>query len=796
MRHSKIAALQNLLAGQQAGSLVYDLTSAQIAALQGETSKSRFLLAEALLQHNPELFRSLYSLAKALQAAILIQDLRQASDLLNRRFKTKDWFNVHFEDGDVGLVAAPVWEVTSADRSIFWLNRAILDINLEGFEFILTRWSYALPVFARYYHSPSKITGRVAINVGDSARVPGLAFCSNRSDTFLIPDAIYIASSGYADMRLARGSIDWHERHPVAYWRGGTSGQPTDRRRGWRTLPRVTLCDLSRENSTVLDAGITHIAQIPREDDENDIRASGLMRPFVDPSEFRKFKYQIDIDGNTNSWSGLFQKLLTGSPVVKVASQGNYRQWYYDRLRPWINFVPVCADMSDLIEKLDWLRCNDDVARRIGEQGWALADSLRFEEELTRAGKNIGAALLYSKGDSETTVEFGSEAEGNVCLEDGWVSEKSGAIALGCSSTIVLPRPITSGDFIIELTAYPVSLEQPTAPQRALILANGELIIQQEVKQRQVLRGRIPAITIARAESLLIHFLHPDGVRVASSSCPLDGRIVSLGISEMKLTPVANYLKQEGLAHNHEILSRDEQSGVGAQRSSLRVKSRPTRQGSILDRLYGYDIWQGFLPNHPRESVVQGWNGNHPAFLRLIDAVPNHIFIDVGSWKGQSTIFVADIMRRRNLDGCVISIDTFLGSFEHWSPGKELFSRNGGRPDLFNSFMDNVFYYGVADYVVPMPQISTTAAQILSQFGIQAGIVHIDAAQDYKAVLADAEAFWPLIGPGGYLIGDDYHETWPSVMRAADDFAAKVGLSLVVDMPKWILQKPGIGLCG
>jgi hypothetical protein len=33
-------------------------------------------------------------------------------------------------------------------------------------------------------------------------------------------------------------------------------------------------------------------------------------------------------------------------------------------------------------------------------------------------------------------------------------------------------------------------------------------------------------------------------------------------------------------------------------------------------------------------------------------------------------------------------------------------------------------------------------------------------------------------------------------MRAADDFAAKVGLSLVVDMPKWILQKPGIGLCG
>ena len=59
------------------------------------------------------------------------------------------------------------------------------------------------------------------------------------------------------------------------------------------------------------------------------------MRDYVPEIAFPAYKFQIDIDGNTNSWPGLFQKLLTGSAILKVASPYGYRQWYYDRLRPW-----------------------------------------------------------------------------------------------------------------------------------------------------------------------------------------------------------------------------------------------------------------------------------------------------------------------------------------------------------------------------------------------------------------------------------------------------------------------------
>ena len=54
----------------------------------------------------------------------------------------------------------------------------------------------------------------------------------------------------------------------------------------------------------------------------------------MQPEHYMRSRHLIDIDGWANSWSGLFQKLLSGSTVLKVASNKGFRQWYYDRLEP------------------------------------------------------------------------------------------------------------------------------------------------------------------------------------------------------------------------------------------------------------------------------------------------------------------------------------------------------------------------------------------------------------------------------------------------------------------------------
>jgi hypothetical protein len=212
----------------------------------------------------------------------------------------------------------------------------------------------------------------------------------------------------------------------------------------------------------------------------------------------------------------------------------------------------------------------------------------------------------------------------------------------------------------------------------------------------------------------------------------------------------------------------------------------PALQKSIIQRLYGEDIWKGFEP--APEELLQGWHGDHPSLSRLASAQGAKVVLDVGVWKGQSTINMATALRDENIDGVVIAIDTFLGSIEHW--GGDLFRRQHGMPDLYDQFLSNVVRARVQDYVVPMPQTSVSAAIILQRLGIEASVIHIDAAHEYEEVLRDAREYWKILLSGGYLIGDDYDTTWPGVVRAAGEFSAEVVQPLIVEPPKWIIQKP------
>ncbi len=214
-----------------------------------------------------------------------------------------------------------------------------------------------------------------------------MAFCSNNSLDLLVPDPIFISRNAYEPLRVAFAEpVPWHRRLPVVFWRGGTSGR-LRAGQGWQDLPRIRLCELAR-TEPLLDAGLSHVSQLGHEA-EAEIRARGLIRARVSETLFNQYRFHIDIDGNTNSWPGLFIKLLSGSPVLKIASPHGFRQWYYDRLEPLVHYVPVAADMSDLLEKASWLLANDERAIEIGERARALALSMTRDSEVADAGKRI-----------------------------------------------------------------------------------------------------------------------------------------------------------------------------------------------------------------------------------------------------------------------------------------------------------------------------------------------------------------------------------------------------------------------
>ena len=50
--------------------------------------------------------------------------------------------------------------------------------------------------------------------------------------------------------------------------------------------------------------------------------------------------------------------LAGGSAVLKQESK--YYEHFYSQLKPWVHYVPVKPDLSDILEKVKWLVDNDD----------------------------------------------------------------------------------------------------------------------------------------------------------------------------------------------------------------------------------------------------------------------------------------------------------------------------------------------------------------------------------------------------------------------------------------------------
>ena len=121
----------------------------------------------------------------------------------------------------------------------------------------------------------------------------------------------------------------------------------------------------------------------------DNIVKAGLMKGYAHRGEYLKHKFVVDIDGNSNSWSGLFLALYGGACVLKVESLEGYRQWYYDSLQPWLNYVPVAGDLSDFAEKVDWVQRNDREAEEIARRGNELAARISLENALETSARNL-----------------------------------------------------------------------------------------------------------------------------------------------------------------------------------------------------------------------------------------------------------------------------------------------------------------------------------------------------------------------------------------------------------------------
>ena len=124
------------------------------------------------------------------------------------------------------------------------------------------------------------------------------------------------------------------------------------------------------ENAGKLDAKFNEVVQsksdIDKEDILNMLRKNKMMANRMEPKNMALHQWIFNIDGNVNSW-GLLWKLLSGSCVIHAES--SRQQWFYDRLVPWENYIPVNTNLNDLTEIIDWCRKNKSKCEEVAFEG-------------------------------------------------------------------------------------------------------------------------------------------------------------------------------------------------------------------------------------------------------------------------------------------------------------------------------------------------------------------------------------------------------------------------------------------
>ena len=212
--------------------------------------------------------------------------------------------------------------------------------------------------------------------------------------------------------------------------------------------------------------------------------------------------------------------------------------------------------------------------------------------------------------------------------------------------------------------------------------------------------------------------------------------------------------------------------------------------------------WLDILhPTSPFDGIddvptdAQGWGHDHPIFERLIAEVKPSLIVEVGTWKGASSLRMAELLKKYEIDGRIIAVDSWLGSLEQWIDPEDRIHghlqqyRTNGHPiGLYCQFLANVKNQGFQDVIVPFPVTSTIAARWMAHYHIEPDLIYLDGGHQYEEVLLDLRLFHPLLSKEGIIFGDDIL-AWPGVKQAVEQFAAEENRVVHTDGNKWVLRR-------
>ena len=136
----------------------------------------------------------------------------------------------------------------------------------------------------------------------------------------------------------------WEEKQDKAYFYGKLTGETYDAK--GKFINRLKLMWIAEENQDKIEFGVTKFLDKVKEKDIPERFKNGLLYT-EELCTKMDYKYMISIDGNISPW-GRTPNILNANAVPLIV-QSKFTPLNSQHWVPWVHFVPVKHDLSDLL---------------------------------------------------------------------------------------------------------------------------------------------------------------------------------------------------------------------------------------------------------------------------------------------------------------------------------------------------------------------------------------------------------------------------------------------------------------
>lgn len=124
----------------------------------------------------------------------------------------------------------------------------------------------------------------------------------------------------------------------------------------------------------------------------NILNGVNLMAPAITIKKLLQYKAIIMLEGNDVA-SGLKWALLSQSVVLMPPPK--HTSWAMEELlEPWVHYIPLNENATDVEEKMQWVIDNDEIAQRISERGTLWMEDLVFHPDAAEDDRLIQEEMM------------------------------------------------------------------------------------------------------------------------------------------------------------------------------------------------------------------------------------------------------------------------------------------------------------------------------------------------------------------------------------------------------------------